>query len=130
MIRQGLAFMNRNGWVSMFCGAGGGQCGRWASVGRAARGCERPWELMCAWDLAVCVGDGGGYQAGVAVVEASLWSTPSSSLSPVTDDANGHAPRPAHPGRPAAAPDAAPIAASANRAAPGGGITGCPPSPT
>src|SRR6266568_9609043 len=52
------------------------------------------------------------------------------SLPPVTDDANRHAPSRPHPGRPAAAANAAPIAASANRAAPAGGVTAAPPSST
>src|SRR5436190_946450 len=52
------------------------------------------------------------------------------SLPPVTADTNRHAPRRPHPGRPAAAPDAAPIAASANRPAAEGGVTATPPSST
>src|SRR5260370_30876687 len=52
------------------------------------------------------------------------------SLPPVTADANRHASRPAHPGSPHAAANAAPTASAANRAAPaGGGIPG-PPRPT
>ncbi len=52
------------------------------------------------------------------------------SLPPVTDEANRHAPSRPHPGRPAAAANAAPIAASANRPAPAGGVTASPPSST
>ena len=49
---------------------------------------------------------------------------------PLTDDANRHDPSPAHPGKAAAAANAAPIAATANRAAPAGGGNGSPPSST
>ena len=52
------------------------------------------------------------------------------SLPPVTADANRHPPSRPHPGSPAAASDAAPIAASANRPAAGGGVTATPPSST
>lgn len=53
-----------------------------------------------------------------------------SSVPPLTADANRHAPRPAHPGKAAAAANAAPIAAAAYRAAPSGGVIACPPSST
>ncbi len=52
------------------------------------------------------------------------------SLPPVTDDANRHPPSRPHPGSPAAAANAAPIAASANWPAPAGGVTGWPPRST
>lgn len=52
------------------------------------------------------------------------------SLPPVTAEANRHAPNRPHPGRAAAAVNAAPIAPSANRPAPAGGVTACPPSST
>jgi hypothetical protein len=52
------------------------------------------------------------------------------SLPPVTAEANRHAPSRPHPGRLAAAANAAPIAVSANRPAPAGGVTACPPSST
>ena len=52
------------------------------------------------------------------------------SLPPLTDDANRHAPSRSHPGKPAAASNAAPTAASANRPAPAGGVTGWPPRST
>lgn len=52
------------------------------------------------------------------------------SLPPVTDEANRHPPSRRHPGRPPAAPHAAPIAVSANRPGPAGGVTGSPPSST
>ena len=52
------------------------------------------------------------------------------SLPPLTDDANRHAPSRRHPGRPAAASNAAPIAASANRPASAGGRIASPPSST
>ena len=51
------------------------------------------------------------------------------SLPPLTDAANRHAPSCSHPGKPAAASNAAPIAASAKRPAwPAGAITGPPSS--
>ncbi len=53
-----------------------------------------------------------------------------SSLPPLTDEANRHAPRPAQPGRPAAAPNAAPTAASANRPGSAAGRIASPPSST
>jgi hypothetical protein len=46
------------------------------------------------------------------------------SLPPVIAEANRHAPSRSHPGRLAAT---APIAVSANRPAPGRGVTACPP---
>ena len=49
---------------------------------------------------------------------------------PVTAQANRHRPRPAHPGSPHAAPNATPIAATANRPAPAGGRIASPPSST
>ncbi len=49
------------------------------------------------------------------------------SLPPAIAEANRHAPSRPHPGRLAAA---APIAVSANRPAPGQGVTACPPSST
>jgi hypothetical protein len=52
------------------------------------------------------------------------------SLPPLTDDANRHTPSPSHPGKPAAAPNAAPIAVSANRPASAGGRIASPPSST
>jgi hypothetical protein len=52
------------------------------------------------------------------------------SLPPLTDDANRHSPAASHPGSPAAAPNAAVIAVSANRSAPAGGVTASPPSST
>jgi len=52
------------------------------------------------------------------------------SLPPLTADANRHAPSSAHPGRPDAAANAAPIAAAANRAAPSGGVIAGPPRST
>ena len=52
------------------------------------------------------------------------------SLPPVTAEANRQAPSRPHPGRPAAASDAAPIAASANRPAAEGGVTAAPSSST
>lgn len=52
------------------------------------------------------------------------------SLPPLTAEANRHDPSPAHPGKAAAAANAAPIAASANRVAPAGGGNDCPPSST
>ncbi len=52
------------------------------------------------------------------------------SLPPLTDDANRHTPRPAHPGSAHAASNAAPIAASANRPGPGAGPITSPPSST
>jgi hypothetical protein len=51
-------------------------------------------------------------------------------LPPLTAQANRHRPSPAHPGRPAAAPNAAPIAATANRPASAGGQIASPPSST
>ncbi len=53
-----------------------------------------------------------------------------SSLPPLTDDANRHAPRPAHPGSAHAASNAARIAASANRPGPAAGRIASPPSST
>src|SRR6516164_11795529 len=52
------------------------------------------------------------------------------SLPPLTDEANRHAPSPSHPGKPAAAANAAPTAASANRPASAAGRIGSPPSST
>jgi hypothetical protein len=52
------------------------------------------------------------------------------SLPLVTAEADRHAPSRPHPGRLAAAANAAPIAVSANRSAPAGGVTACPPSST
>ena len=52
------------------------------------------------------------------------------SLPLVTAEADRHAPSRPHPGRLAAAANAAPIAVSANRPAPAGGVTACPPSST
>src|SRR5271166_7089964 len=52
------------------------------------------------------------------------------SFPPLTDDANRHTPRPAHPGSAHAAPNAAPIAASANRPASAAGLIASPPSST
>ena len=52
------------------------------------------------------------------------------SLPPLTDDANRHAPSRSHPGKPAAAENAAPIAASANRPASAAGRIASPPSST
>ena len=52
------------------------------------------------------------------------------SLPPLTDDANRHTPRPAHPGSAHAASNAAPIAASANRPEPAAGPIASPPSST
>src|SRR5205807_8932807 len=52
------------------------------------------------------------------------------SLPPVTAEANRHAPSRPHPGKPAAPANAAPIAVSANRTAPAGGVTAAPPSST
>src|SRR2546429_5976650 len=52
------------------------------------------------------------------------------SLPPLTDDANRHAPSPGHPGNPAAAANAAPTAASANRPACPAGRIASPPSST
>src|SRR6266516_7285925 len=52
------------------------------------------------------------------------------SLPPLTEHANRHTPSASHPGRPAAAPNAAPIAASANRPASAAGRTASPPSST
>jgi hypothetical protein len=52
------------------------------------------------------------------------------SLPPLTDAANRHAPSSSHPGRPAAAANAAPIAASANRPASATGQIASPPSST
>jgi len=52
------------------------------------------------------------------------------SLPPVTDDANRHAPSRPHPGKLAAAANAAPIPASANRPALADGVTATPPSST
>ncbi len=52
------------------------------------------------------------------------------SLPPVTAEANRQAPSRRHPGRPAAASNAAPIAASANRPAAEGGVTATPSSST
>ncbi len=52
------------------------------------------------------------------------------SLPPLTDEANRHTPRPAHPGSGHAASKAAPIAASANRAGPAAGPIASPPSST
>src|SRR5438045_3474622 len=52
------------------------------------------------------------------------------SLPPLTDEANRHAPSRSHPGRPAAAANAAPIAASANRPACPAGRIASPPSST
>ena len=52
------------------------------------------------------------------------------SLPPLTDDANRHTPRPAHPGSAHAASKAAPIAASANRPGPAAGPIASPPSST
>ncbi len=52
------------------------------------------------------------------------------SLPPLTDDANRHTPRPAHPGSAHAAPKAARIAASANRPASAAGLIASPPSST
>src|SRR6266516_1696316 len=52
------------------------------------------------------------------------------SLPPLTEHANRHTPSASHPGRPAAAPNAAPIAASANRPASAAGLTASPPSST
>src|SRR6266496_6450732 len=52
------------------------------------------------------------------------------SLPPLTDDANRHTPTASHPGKPAAAPNAALIPDSANRAASAGGRTASPPSST
>jgi len=49
---------------------------------------------------------------------------------PLTAQANRHRPSPAHPGRPHAAPNASPIAASANRRASAGGRIASPPSST
>jgi hypothetical protein len=47
-----------------------------------------------------------------------------------TAGANRRLPSRRHPGRPAAAPNTAPIAVSANRPAPVGGVTAAPPSST
>jgi len=52
------------------------------------------------------------------------------SLPPLTDDANRHEPRPAHPGSAHAASNAAPIAASANRPGSAAGPITSPPSST
>jgi hypothetical protein len=52
------------------------------------------------------------------------------SLPPLTDDANRHMPRPAHPGSAHAASNAARIAASANRPGPAAGPIASPPSST
>ncbi len=52
------------------------------------------------------------------------------SLPPLTAEANRHAPSPAHPGRPDAAANAAPIAASANRPGRSGGESASPPRST
>jgi hypothetical protein len=52
------------------------------------------------------------------------------SLPPLTDDANRHAPSRSHPGKPAAAANAAPIAVSAKRPASAGGRIASPPSST
>ena len=52
------------------------------------------------------------------------------SLPPLTADANRHSPAASHPGSPAAAPNAAVIAVSANRSAPAGGVIASPPSST
>ena len=52
------------------------------------------------------------------------------SFPPVTDDANRHQPTASHPGKAAAASNAAPIAASANRPASAGGRIASPPSST
>ena len=52
------------------------------------------------------------------------------SVPPLTDDANRHAPSPSHPGRPAAAANAAPTAASANRPGSAAGRIASPPSST
>ena len=52
------------------------------------------------------------------------------SLPPLTEEANRHAPRPAHPGSAHAASKAARIAASANRPGPAAGPIASPPSST
>ena len=52
------------------------------------------------------------------------------SLPPLTDDANRHRPAASHPGKAAAASNAAPIAASANRPASAAGPIASPPSST
>jgi hypothetical protein len=52
------------------------------------------------------------------------------SLPPLTEEANRHTPRPAHPGSAHAASNAARIAASANRAGPAAGPIASPPSST
>ena len=52
------------------------------------------------------------------------------SLPPLTDDANRHAPSRSHPGKPAAAANAAPIAVSAKRPASAGGRIASPPRST
>ena len=52
------------------------------------------------------------------------------SLPPLTDDANRHRPTTRHPGKPAAAPNAAPIAVSAKRPASAGGQIASPPRST
>ena len=48
------------------------------------------------------------------------------SLPPLTDDANRHRPTTSHPGKPATAPNAAPIAVSAKRPASAGGQIASP----
>ena len=53
-----------------------------------------------------------------------------SSLPPLTDDANRHGPSPSHPGKPAAVANAAPAAASANRPGSAAGRIACPPGST
>src|SRR5438477_197961 len=52
------------------------------------------------------------------------------SLPPLTEHANRHTPTASHPGKEAAAPNAALIPATANRAASAGGRTASPPSST
>jgi hypothetical protein len=52
------------------------------------------------------------------------------SIPPLTADANRHAPSGAHPGKPAAAANAAPTEATANLHGPAGGVTAGPPSST
>src|SRR5260370_688325 len=73
-------------------------------------------------------GGTGGMKRRLPTIRKGEVALAAISLPPLTDDANRHTPRPAHPGSAAAASKAAPIAASANRAGPAAGPLASPPS--
>src|SRR6266581_8762958 len=75
-------------------------------------------------------GGTGGMKRRLPTTRKSELLLAAISLPPLTDDANRHTPTASHPGRQAAAPNAAPTAASANPPASAAGPITWPPSST